>query len=360
MSSDRIQSERSYQARRRSSRLAVGDRAWVKRDLEFWHRCTVEKHVGERVTVSLDNLDELTVEQYDVQAFELEQGDLVFYQPEYSEISGHAAFVTMVKGEVAEIEFPASLYGKAERLTCFQRNLRFYDGLEPPIWAPGALVFAYKPIRFTPALFLLFPATVTKIHFGVCVEVEIVDGETTVAPATLVEARNLQPGDFAHTCTIYCLVLERNGEHLVLQEGASAPFESHINQIAVLPRGYRMVDGVFEKIVDTSVRSAAPPSSRIDVHVVRTDDWRDAADDPVTKWDIEGLIASDPELAWAGNVHDDGRQPLPIAWRGEACFWWRRDKICCIAPDEAQLAKLVEIAIALDANVVGDDGTEHH
>lgn len=45
-----------------------------------------------------------------------------------------------------------------------------------------------------------------------------------------------------------------------------------------------------------------------------------------------------------------------ITWRGRSCFWWYRDEIRCSGPDEAQQSKLVQMAQALNAFAVGDDG----
>jgi len=48
-----------------------------------------------------------------------------------------------------------------------------------------------------------------------------------------------------------------------------------------------------------------------------------------------------------------------IAWRGQSCFWWYRDQILCSSPDDAQLMKLVQMARALNAYAVGDDGERY-
>ena len=48
-----------------------------------------------------------------------------------------------------------------------------------------------------------------------------------------------------------------------------------------------------------------------------------------------------------------------IEWNGASCFWWYRDQIVCSGPDEAQIAKLLHIAAALHATVVGDDGEKY-
>lgn len=36
-----------------------------------------------------------------------------------------------------------------------------------------------------------------------------------------------------------------------------------------------------------------------DLHLVRTSDWLDAADAPITKADVDALILADAELSWS-------------------------------------------------------------
>jgi hypothetical protein len=47
-----------------------------------------------------------------------------------------------------------------------------------------------------------------------------------------------------------------------------------------------------------------------DLHIVRTEDWTEAASAPVTKQDVDTLIAADTELAWSTtdyvDMSDDG------------------------------------------------------
>jgi hypothetical protein len=100
-----------------------------------------------------------------------------------------------------------------------------------------------------------------------------------------------------------------------------------------------------------------------DLHIVRTKDWLEASSAPITKQDVDALIASDPELTWSTTdyveEHDDTGAVVRyymIVWRGQPCFWWYRDQIQCSGPDEAQQSKLVQMARALDAFAVGDDG----
>jgi hypothetical protein len=100
-----------------------------------------------------------------------------------------------------------------------------------------------------------------------------------------------------------------------------------------------------------------------DLHVVRTEDWTEAAGAPITKQDVDALIAADAELAWSTTDYVDMRDDAGavtrywmISWRGQPCFWWYRDQMECSGPEEAQIAKLVQMARALGARVVGDDG----
>lgn len=41
-----------------------------------------------------------------------------------------------------------------------------------------------------------------------------------------------------------------------------------------------------------------------DLHLVRTSNWLDAADAPVTKEDVDALLLSDAELAWSMDYID--------------------------------------------------------
>ena len=44
-----------------------------------------------------------------------------------------------------------------------------------------------------------------------------------------------------------------------------------------------------------------------------------------------------------------------IVWKGQPCFWWYRSQVLCKNPKEPQIAKMVTMARALRAYVVGDD-----
>ena len=100
-----------------------------------------------------------------------------------------------------------------------------------------------------------------------------------------------------------------------------------------------------------------------DLHIVRTTNWLEASSAPITRQDVDALIVRDPELTWSTTDYVDMRDEAGtfircnmIIWRGQPCFWWYRDQIQCSDPDEAQQAKLIQMARMLDAFAVGDDG----
>jgi hypothetical protein len=65
---------------------------------------------------------------------------------------------------------------------------------------------------------------------------------------------------------------------------------------------------------------------------------------------------------WVDMSDDDGKvtRYFSILWNGGSCFWWYRNEIRCAGPNEEQLAKMVEMAERLDANVIGDEDEEYH
>ena len=89
------------------------------------------------------------------------------------------------------------------------------------------------------------------------------------------------------------------------------------------------------------------------VHVVRTPHWRDAVQSPITKEDVTALIAADKELAWSAANADE------ISWRGAPTIRWNQDQLVSTDPNSALTAKLIRMATALNAYLVGDNG-EHY
>jgi hypothetical protein len=103
-----------------------------------------------------------------------------------------------------------------------------------------------------------------------------------------------------------------------------------------------------------------------DVHLVRTTDWLDSESNPVTKEDINAALAGDPTLSWSDTdyvemAEDNGsaERYFMINWQGDAVFWWYKSEVRCKNPNEEQLLKLVDLAAALGAHVVGDDGEKY-
>ena len=88
MSNKQFQSEHEYYPRANAEVPIISGRAWVKRDFEFWHRCTIDHASGTAITVSFDNMDELTVNPDDVAQFDLPAGELVFVYHWTGSLSG--------------------------------------------------------------------------------------------------------------------------------------------------------------------------------------------------------------------------------------------------------------------------------
>jgi len=89
------------------------------------------------------------------------------------------------------------------------------------------------------------------------------------------------------------------------------------------------------------------------VHVVRTSHWRDAAQSPITKEEITALIAADKEMAWSPANSEE------ITWRGTPSIRWQGGQLVSTDPDKLLTAKLIRMAGALNANLVGENG-EHY
>ena len=103
-----------------------------------------------------------------------------------------------------------------------------------------------------------------------------------------------------------------------------------------------------------------------DLHVVRTKNWVESASAPITKPEVDALVARDPELEWSitdyVDMSDDAgavTRYYMIGWRGEPCFWWYRDQIQCSGPDDEQQLKLAQIARTLNGYAIGDDGERY-
>lgn len=103
-----------------------------------------------------------------------------------------------------------------------------------------------------------------------------------------------------------------------------------------------------------------------DIHIARTKHWTDSASQPITKQDVDALIAADSELEWSTtdyiDMNDDKRvvtRYFLIKWKGAPVFWWYRDELRCSNPDESQQLKFAQMARSLNAFCVGDDNEQY-
>lgn len=105
-----------------------------------------------------------------------------------------------------------------------------------------------------------------------------------------------------------------------------------------------------------------------DLHITRAQDWTDSESIPITGAEWKALVASDPQLELIGAAEaaaPDGvlryENPGLARWSGhttdeEVWFDLRQGRVVVKNPDEATIAKMVAVASALGARVVGDDG----
>ena len=104
-----------------------------------------------------------------------------------------------------------------------------------------------------------------------------------------------------------------------------------------------------------------------DLHIVRTREWSDAYKKPILKSDVDALISSDRELSWSKTDYLDMRDEASgrvirywmIEWNKRSTFWWYRDQIQHKNPNEREQIKMIQMAAALKAMVVGDDGERY-
>lgn len=85
-----------------------------------------------------------------------------------------------------------------------------------------------------------------------------------------------------------------------------------------------------------------------DLHVVPSLHWTRAADNPITKDNVDALAEHDPELGWSTtdfvNMKDETgsvEQFYKILWNEVPCFWWYKSELLCSGPNDGQIRKLV-------------------
>lgn len=103
------------------------------------------------------------------------------------------------------------------------------------------------------------------------------------------------------------------------------------------------------------------------LHIVRTSDWQQAEESPITKEEVVQLVEADSELEWSApdyveikvesekSIRYSVKGQVLIKWRGVPWFWWHQGEISCKNPNEDQIAKLIRMADILKAHVIGDE-----
>lgn len=108
-----------------------------------------------------------------------------------------------------------------------------------------------------------------------------------------------------------------------------------------------------------------------DVHITRADDWSESESNPITLDEWLTYIANDPGMRLDNSAEvetPDGvlryeNEGLAV-WtaysahdqNGMAWFDYRRGQIIVKNPDNEILAKMKQVAAALQAKIIGDDG----
>ena len=100
-----------------------------------------------------------------------------------------------------------------------------------------------------------------------------------------------------------------------------------------------------------------------EIHVVRTNHWLEASEDPITKEQVDMVIEKDKDLSWSQKDYvdmKDGNGQLAryfaINWKNTPCFWWFKDQIQCSNASQEQVIKMVQISKLIGAKLIGDDG----
>ena len=109
------------------------------------------------------------------------------------------------------------------------------------------------------------------------------------------------------------------------------------------------------------------PALGYDLHIVRTRLWVDAADKPILKAEVDALVAGDRDPGWSTSDYIETSNPVTgdsiritarhptITLKGDSCFWYQGTSMTCKNPSEFILIKMVQMARALNAMVVGDE-----
>jgi hypothetical protein len=99
-----------------------------------------------------------------------------------------------------------------------------------------------------------------------------------------------------------------------------------------------------------------------DVHIVRTEHWLDAKQNPIRKEEVDTLIRNDGEVSWSQADYVDKKDEnglvnrcYAIIWKNTPCFLYDQAEIRCSNPRKEMIIKMVQIAKTFTAKVIGDD-----
>lgn len=92
-----------------------------------------------------------------------------------------------------------------------------------------------------------------------------------------------------------------------------------------------------------------------DLHITRKEFWSDEDGATITLDEWREYVSRDPDIV--ADPHNPGLEHYVLITHSERWpLWWDRSgEVNAKNPDEAVIAKLVQIARALDAKVLGDD-----
>lgn len=104
-----------------------------------------------------------------------------------------------------------------------------------------------------------------------------------------------------------------------------------------------------------------------DLHITRAEYWTESEECPITLEELQTYFQSKPDFHHSNSFSSTGPVSLTIA--GEFFIWnysgtpipfhfWNGQLIVA-NPDEEVVAKMKEIAVGLNANLLGDDGESY-
>jgi hypothetical protein len=105
------------------------------------------------------------------------------------------------------------------------------------------------------------------------------------------------------------------------------------------------------------------------VHITRANNWCAAQEQPISEEEWLAAVEQDPTLSINKDDYyeyktegEKAKRIHPVEWaeaEDKNCLWWGRGQIECKNPSDAWVAKMVALAMRLNAKVVGDEGEQY-